>query len=923
MKNLRPFLQICVLVFVAAQSALASAPFTQINQRDGITEHRLANGLRIVLAPDASAGRVHLHLVYRTGSLADPDDKGGTAHLLEHLMFKGTGQRTGEQLVGGLRERGIGFNATTSFDRTRYSAVLDTDHAKLDWLLALEAERMAGIRFEQTTLEAETSVVLREMEQAQDNPLAALGQRMMATASPGQGLGRHVLGTREELGRIDLDDLRRFHAAHYRPDNAVLVVTGGFDPAKVLASAAQHFTHLGSAQVQPDSAERDAALSIPSQPTVARLKRGNIDMLVLAYPLPPALDMRNVALSAVADIFAGEPHGRLYRTLVMPGKAQGVFAVQQGFGRGGFYLFGALLTPEQSMEVAQAALVEQLETVASNPITEAELLRVQNANQPTKARLLREPGALGELLSESAAQGDWQLMLERLERFGSLDIATVQQQAEAHLLPQRRLVGQLRAGASEATAPAVSPAVVQPPSSRATESALPAAEPVDLAAFNREAQDIERSVQRGHLDSGLRYALRPLPGSPRPVQGSMVLRFGTAEGLAGTQALSDLTGTVLIRGTRNQSFQQIVDRVNGWGARLAVVPGDGQVSVNFESPKEHLSEVLALVTDVLRRPAFLQAEFDLIKRQQLQGWSVEPDQPAQVASLRLGRHLERHPAGDVRRHREPAEMRAALAAIAREDVVRFHENFYGASQGELVITGDIDPQKVHGELNALLGDWRSASPYAHPEDAFHEAPAIRIHAKANAPQTGHYVGRLRFAVNAKTSEQDTAALFVAEHILGRHPLASRLGQRLRQEEGLVYDIRSSIRIPTFDNNGWVTVQGGYPLGQGERLADIVRQEITRLVEHGITPQELERAQRTILHERRLSLAQPDSAQNWLRRQLQDDTTMQTVVDRNNTFAAMTVEQVNAVLRRFFDVGTMVEVLADGHGNPEAARSTGS
>ncbi len=901
-------LQILGLVLSLSASAWAHAA-TPAAQRDSITEHRLDNGLRVVLAPDASHGRVHVHLVYRTGSLADPEGKGGTAHLLEHLMFKGTGQRSGEQLVGGLRERGIAFNATTSFDRTRYSAVLDTDHAKLDWLLALEAERMAGIRFEQAALEAETSVVLREMEQAQDNPLAALSLRMMATASPGQGLGRHVLGTREELGRIGLDDLRRFHTEHYRPDNAVLVVTGGFDPGKVLASVARHFAHLGQAR-QGQTALRDAPpLPVPDQPAVARLTRGNVDLVILAYPLPPARDTRNVALSAVADIFAGEPHGRLYRALVMPSKAQGVFAMQQGFGRGGFYPFGALLAPGQSMEAAQAVLAEQLEAVANNPITEAELRRVQNANQPTKDRLLRDPGALGELLSEFAAQGDWRLMLERLDRLGKLDIATVQQQAEAHFLPQRRLVGQLRAGASETAAPVVA----QPPARRAAESAPPSTEPVDLDAFNREVLDIERSVRRGRLDGGLRYALRPLPGSPRPVLGSMVLRFGTAERLAGTQALSDLTGTVLIRGTRNQSFQEIVDRVNGWGATLAIVPGDGQVSVNFESPKEHLSKVLALVTDVLRRPAFLQAEFDLIKRQQLLGWSVEPDQPAQVAGLRLGQYLERHPAGDIRRHREPAEMRTALAAVTREDVVRFHETFYGASQGELVITGDIDLKKVHSELNALLGDWRSASPYAHPENPFHETPSVRLYARATAPQTGHYIGRLRFAVNAKTSEQDTAALFVAEHILGRHPLASRLGQRLRQEEGLVYDIRSSVRIPTFDNDGWVTVQGGYPLGQGERLADIVRQEITRLVEHGITPQELERAQRTILHERRLSLAQPDRAQSWLRGQLRDGTTMQTAVDRNNTFAAVTVEQVNAVLRRFFDLETMVEVLADGHG----------
>ncbi|WP_296216687.1 M16 family metallopeptidase [Pseudomonas sp. UBA2684] len=884
----------------------------RVSELDGVSEYRLANGLRAILAPDAKSTAVAFNMIYLTGSLADPQGQGGTAHLLEHLLFKGTAAMPGAQLVEGLSQRGIKFNATTSFDRTRYMAFLAADAGKLNHLLALEADRMFNARFDQADLQAEVEVVLRELELAQDNPLSALGQHMFAAATPGQGFGRSVLGSRKELKDIGLEQLRAFYQAHYRPDNAVIVITGKFDSQQTLAAIEQHFAPL--AAVAGATKKLPPAVPVLDKPVTTQLKRGTSEWLALAYPLPGATDPANSALAALPDMLAGEPHGRLYQTLVVPGQASAVTALQQAFGQGGYMLFAVLLTPGQSRDELQKALLEQVEGIARNPLDLEELQRFQDSARHAKAQILASHGALSDVLAESVAVGDWQLLLRRQAQFAQLSAVDVQRQAERHFVKNRRLVGQLLAAEQPAAtvSKASSPAGARQPAAvnRAAQNET-AVQPVDLAAFNQQVVEVEGGIQRFALDNGLKVALRPLPGVSTPVQGRMTLRFGDVQSLAGKRALTELTGTALLRGTYNRSYQKVVDQARRIGAGLSIVPEGDALTVQFSSPPERLPSLLNLLADILKRPAFKQAELDLVKRHQQHALQQPIAEPAAVASLLLSRHNEQYPLGDIRRQAEPAEKLAELAAISRDEVVRFHQEFYGANHGEFALSGDFDPQQVREQLHALFGDWNSQAGHARPSQPYQAIRAGRIHAKANAGQTGVYIGQLHYQANSK--KDDAAALYVAEHLLGRNQMVSRLSKRLREQEGLTYGIKSSMKIATFDDASWLMIQASYPLGYGPRLADMVKEELQQLIEGGITEQELEYAKQTILHERRLAFAQEQNILSWLPRQLYEGVTMQSWVERNDAFAAVTVAQVNAVMRRYFNLDNFVEVLADADG----------
>ena len=899
-----------LLCCVVTQTMADNKAAERVSELDGVVEYRLANGLRAILAPDAKSTAIAFNMIYLTGSLADPQGQGGTAHLLEHLLFKGTATVPGTQLLEGLSQRGIKFNATTSFDRTRYMAALAADADKLEHLLAIEADRMLNARFDQADLQAEIEVVLRELELAQDNPLGALGQQMFAAATPGQGLGRPVLGSREELKNIGLEHVRSFYQAHYRPDNAVIVITGKFDIQPTLAAIEQHFASLAAVPVAVK--EQQPVVPVLEKPVVTQLKLGSSEWLALAYPLPGASDPANTALAALPDMLAGEPHGRLYQALVVPGLANRVTVLQQVFEAGGYMLFAVPLMPGQSRDELQKALLAQVEGTAWRPFGSQELQRFQASARHAKAQVLANHGVLSDVLSESVAVGDWQLLLCRQEQLARLRAADVQRQAARYFVENRRLVGYLliaeQATASKDSRPA---AAKQPAAARRIGEAAPVVESIDLAAFNQQIVDVERSIQRFALDNGMKVALRPLPGVSTPVQGRMTLRFGDEQSLAGKRALTELTGTVLLRGTYNRTYQKVVDQARRIGAGLSIMPEGDVLNVQFSSPPEHLSSLLNLLADILKRPAFKQSEFELVKRHQQQALQQPITQPAAVASQLLNRHNERYPVGDIRRQAEPAEKLVELAVISRDDVVRFHQEFYGANHGEFALSGDFDPQQVREQLRELFGEWNSKAGYARPSQPYQDIRAERIHGKANAEQTGVYIGQLHYQANSK--QADSAALYIAEHLLGRNQMVSRLSKRVREQEGLTYSIQSSMKIATFDDASWLMIQASYPLGDGPRLADMVKEELQRLIEGGITEQELHYAKQTILHERKLAVAQEQSVLSWLPRQLYEGITMQSWVDRNNAFAAVTVDQVNAVMRQYFNLDNFVEVLADAEG----------
>ena len=235
----------------AAAAAAGTAP-VKVTEVEGITEYRLANGLRVLLFPDASKPTVTVNLTVFVGSRHEGYGETGMAHLLEHMLFKGT--PTHPNIWKQLQDRGANFNGTTWYDRTNYYEELPASPENLEFAIGLEADRMVNSTMAAEELAKEFSVVRNEFEMGENNPAAVLEEKMFAAAYQWHNYGKSTIGSRSDIERVPVDNLRAFYRRFYQPDNALLVVAGKFDPERALRageSALRRAAETG-AQAGPD-----------------------------------------------------------------------------------------------------------------------------------------------------------------------------------------------------------------------------------------------------------------------------------------------------------------------------------------------------------------------------------------------------------------------------------------------------------------------------------------------------------------------------------------------------------------------------------------------------------------------------------------------------------------------------------------------
>src|SRR5580765_8088393 len=228
-----------VAVFSTAfLSSAADAP-KKIASVEGITEYQLDNGLRVLLFPDSSQSKVTVNMTVLVGSRQEGYGETGMAHLLEHMVFKGTPRHP--KIPKALQEHGAQFNGSTSDDRVNYFETLTATDENLEFAIDLEADRMVNSYIKQEDLDSEMTVVRNEFERGENSPGAVLSERISAAAYDWHNYGKSTIGNRSDIERVPVDNLRAFYKKYYQPDNVVLIVAGKFEEAKALALVQKYF----------------------------------------------------------------------------------------------------------------------------------------------------------------------------------------------------------------------------------------------------------------------------------------------------------------------------------------------------------------------------------------------------------------------------------------------------------------------------------------------------------------------------------------------------------------------------------------------------------------------------------------------------------------------------------------------------------
>ena len=891
---------------IAPQPVGSPGALQKVTQVEGITEYRLANGLQLLLVPDDTKPTTTVNVTYRVGSRHESYGETGMAHLLEHLIFKGT--PTTRNVMAEAGKRGLRFNGTTWYDRTNYYASFSANPDTLRWYLSWQADAMLNSFIARADLDTEMTVVRNEMEMGENNPFRSTSQQTLAAMYQWHNYGKSTIGARADVENVDIGRLQAFYRLHYQPDNATLVVAGKFDTAQVLAWTAQYFGPLPKpTRLLQRTYTLDAAQDGERSVTVRR--KGGAPLLLVGWHGVPAAHPDYPALQVLVEILGAAPSGRLHKRLVDQQLAASTFGFSYGLAEPGPLMLGAQLAPGQDVTKARDALLATVDAIATEPITAEELERVRTQALNDWNEGFSDPEQVGVALSEAIGNGDWRLYFIERDRIRTLKLADVQRVATTLLLPDNRTVGTYLPTDEPRRAPAPARVDMAPlVAGYQGDAAVAQAEAFDPSPANLDAR-----TQLATLPSGLKVALLPKGTRGGTVQARLTLRFGDETSLRGQAMAVSAMGALIDKGGAGLSREQIRDAFDKLRAQVGISAGGQGLSVAITTVREHLPAVITLVGKLLREPAFPADALDERRRQQLAGIASQRSEPGAVAANALQRHGNPYPRGDLRYTATFDETVQDVQGLTLAAVRAAHQRFLSAANGEFSAVGDLDAGAVRRALDSALGDWAApagvvagaaggagtaqAGPFVRvPQPWLAPQPTRQLLATPDKPNANLVLDQ-PLAIN--DTHADFAALLMANHLLGGDT-SSRLWARIREQDGLSYDVRSGLSWNPFELHSRWTASAIFAPQNRPKVEAALQEEVARALKDGFSAAELAAGQTSVLGQRRLGRAQDPAVagalgsnlylqRNFALHQLNDD-----------RIAALTLDQVNAALRRYVD-----------------------
>lgn len=891
-------LNLCAIPGLLAEAALPRG-VSAGPSIEGISEYRLPNGLRVLLFPDASKPTVTVNLVYGVGSVHENYGQTGMAHLLEHLLFKGT--PTHADISGEMKKRGIDFNATTSMDRTNYFSSFPANPQTLDWVLALEADRMVNSNIAKRDLDSEMTVVRNELESGENNPGSVLLQRIRSTAFLWHNYGHSTIGARSDVEGVPIEQLQAFYRTWYQPDNATLILAGRIDAGSVLAKVSATFGKIRKpTRALPQFHTVEPAQDGPREVDVRR--SGDVRFIAAAYHVPAAGHPDSAALSVLGSVLGYSPGGRLHKALVQTHLAAGTGAGSESLRDPGLLSVLAVFPKDGDAAKVERILLEQAEDLAKQPITEQEVVEAKQRISNAYELYFTDVNAVGMGLSEFLAAGDWRLLFISRDAIEKVTAQDVNRVAATYLKSSNRTLGRfIPTDPIDRVEITPRPAVAALVDGYSGREAVAAGE-----QFDPTPQNLEARTQRFTLGSDLRVALLPKKTRGGTVMVSANFRFGDVASLTGREDAAGLAGAMLMRGSQSLTREQIDQRFEALKTEADIDGNLQGASISLLSRSNTLAEALALAADVLRHPAFPETEFEQLRLQALTGLEASRKEPGSVAGQALAEHFDPWPVGHPLHIQTLDQSIAGVRALKRDDLAAFHRDFFGTAEGEIAVVGDFDPVAVKQQLQQLFAEWKSPRPYQPIATQYTSVPAV--HEQLRTPDKPNAVLLARSNLSLRVTDPDYPAILIANRIFGGGALKSRLGDRIRQKEGLSYGVASSVRADDSregkDDNGSFNVQA---IAAPENMAKVeaaIREELARLIRDGITDEELRDAVAGTLTEREQTRAEDGSVAGMLADQAYYGRTMQFTADLDAKYAGLTREQVNAAIRKHLRADTV-------------------
>lgn len=826
----------CVLIAQSGYAQQDTVEPERITSVEGITEYRLDNGLRFLLFPDPSKEQITVNITYLVGSLHEGYGETGMAHLLEHLVFKGTPNHP--DIPAELTERGAAPNGSTWYDRTNYFETFPATEDNLRWALDLESDRMINSFIAKEDLDSEMSVVRNEWERGENSPFNVLIDRVLATAFLWHNYGKTTIGARADIENVPIDRLKDFYRKYYQPDNAVLVVAGNFEEEVALALVSELFGRIpkpdrnGANQIYPTYTAEPAQ---DGERSVTLRRVGDTQNVVASYHIPAGSDPQFAAVEVLSHVLSNQPSGRLYKNLVEPKLASYVGAFAFQLKQPGVLLAFAEVRKDSDLNEAANVLFSTLEELKKEkPPTEEEVNRAKNEFLTNIELSFNNTGNIALQLSEWAAMGDWRLLFLHRDNLEKVTPADVQAAANEFLLESNRTVG--RFYPTEETPPRVE--IPAAPNVAELVDGYVGREAVSMGeSFDPSPANIQARASSETLSNGVKVALLPKETRGDTVTISMNFPFGTADSLMNQHHNATLVHSMLMRGTQHRTRQEIQDELDRLKARLTIGGLNWNVAVTVSTVREQLPDVLKLVVEILREPAFDESEFNLLIEESLAAIETNMSEPGYRAIEAYRRYLVNSvPKGHPFYFYTAEEDIESLSNAKVQDVAEFWRKFYSPVNGAISIVGDFDASETLTLLDETIGDWTSSTEYEHVAYEHYVQDAVELDIETPDKSNAMMYAVLNMGVHP--SHEDYPAFRIGMEILGGGFLNSRLATRIRQNDGLSYGVGGQLQVLEPDPTSLFLSYAIFGPENRDLVVRAFREEVDRLLNDGVTNEEL-------------------------------------------------------------------------------------
>lgn len=895
-----------VMMLLVSMNAMASnlpQGVQEIRHLEGVTEYKLErNGLTILLAPDASSASVSVNMTYLVGSKHENYGQTGMAHLLEHMIFKGTANI--RNALAEFSKRGLQANGSTSADRTNYYATFASNPEVLDWYIRWQADAMVNSLILREDLDSEMTVVRNEMERSENSPTQMLIQKSRSAAYQWHNYGKSTIGARSDVEGVDIEQLRDFYRLYYQPDNAVLTIAGKFDPEQTLAVIADAFNVIPRPErVLPRQYTIEPVQDGERRVTLRR--NGGTPLSIALYHIPAATHQDFPGIEMATMILSDMPSGRLYKALVQTGLATSV----GGFAWEGIdpstAIFLAQMNVDQNPDKALAVLTQTVESLASNPFTEEELNRAKSQWLNGWNQLYSDMSEVGIRLSESIALGDWRMFFKQRDMVKAVTLEDVQRVAQAYFVQSNRTEGIYIPTENPLRAPVSEPTDIQTLLA-GYETERTASQ---LDGFDASPANIDAITQRKvlNLPSGaIQMALLPKTSRGDRVEASIEVRFGDAESLKGKDTVSSVAVGLLGAGTSQMSRAQIRDRFNELETDISISGAGTGVNISLSGRKQTLPQAIELALELLKDPSFPQDQFDEYVRRNIARIQASRNEPDAVASNTLQRYGNPWPSDDVRYEPTFDEAIKRLEALTRDQVVDFHRNFYGNGAIKMAVVGAFEPDAVEKVVTQSLGQWKKAPKYTRLSDPYIDLKPTQITLETPDKANAIFLGKINLEM--QDTNPDYPALIMANHLLGQSH-SSRLWMRIRERDGLSYTVNSRLRASAYEPSADWFVYTIYAPENLDRVKQGFQEELKLAIDKGFTQEELNAGIEALLNQRELARSRDGVLVNAWLNYLNTNRTFAWAQAFDDKIRALTLDEVNAAMRKYIKPEQLVEVFA--------------